>query len=152
MLESFQYYFQFFKKNEYVHFTDYVSGIRLPDGFKLAINWKNYNDVTIWWHDVIIKFSWVYFVSLVKFSYWFKFYVNIITGSGVQFSFIRDWPEIRKLKIPPSKFCPIPGDQGKLGIVNLAQKSQTKCYYMLQNARLTAFIVSVVSALIVSAG
>ena len=26
-----------------------------------------------------------------------------------QFSFIRDWPEIRKSEIPPSEFCPISG-------------------------------------------
>ena len=34
-------------------------------------------------HDVIFKFSWRCFVFLVKFSYWSKFHVNIITGSGV---------------------------------------------------------------------
>ena len=33
-----------------------------------------------------------------------------------QFSFIRDWPEIRKSEIPPSEFCPISGDWSKLGI------------------------------------
>ena len=31
-----------------------------------------------------------------------------------QFSFIRDWPEIRKLEIPPSEFFPISEDWGKL--------------------------------------
>ena len=40
----------------------------------------------------------------------------------------------RKLEIPPSEFCPIYGDWSKLGIPNLAR--------MLQNARVTAFIVS----------
>ena len=49
----------------------------------MAINWKNGNDVTIFWNDVIVKFFWRCFVSLVKFSYWTKFDVNIITGSGV---------------------------------------------------------------------
>ena len=29
------------------------------------------------------QFFWRFFVSLVKFSYWSKFHVNIITGSGV---------------------------------------------------------------------
>ena len=29
------------------------------------------------------KFFWRYFISLVKSSYWSKFHVNIITGSGV---------------------------------------------------------------------
>ena len=54
-----------------------------PDCFKLAINWKNDNDITICRYDVIVKFFWCCFVSLVKFSYWSKFHVNIITGSGV---------------------------------------------------------------------
>ena len=34
-------------------------------------------------HDVLVKFFWQYFISLVKFSYWSKFHVIIITGSGV---------------------------------------------------------------------
>ena len=59
-----------------------------------------------------------------------------------QFSFIRDWPEIRKSEIPPSEFCPISGDWGELWIPNLAQMSLIKCYWMLQNARVTAFTVS----------
>ena len=58
-----------------------------------------------------------------------------------QFSFIRDWPEIRKSEISPSAFCPISGDWVKLLISNLAQMSLIKCYWMLQNARITAFTV-----------
>ena len=61
---------------------EYASGIRLRDCPKLAINWKNDSDVTICRHDVIVKFFWRCFVSLVKFRYWSKFHV-IITGSGV---------------------------------------------------------------------
>ena len=45
-----------------------------------------------------------------------------------QFSFIKDWPEIRKSEIPPSKFCPVSGDWGKLVILNSARRSQIKCY------------------------
>ena len=33
--------------NENVSFTNYASGIRLPDGCELTINPKNDNDVTI---------------------------------------------------------------------------------------------------------
>ena len=51
-----------------------------------------------------------------------------------QFSFIRDWPEIRKLDISPSEFCPISGDRRELVIPNLARMSQMKCYRILQNA------------------
>ena len=50
---------------------------------ELAINWKNDNDVIIFGNDVIVKVFWWIFFSLVKFSYWSKFHVNIITGSGV---------------------------------------------------------------------
>ena len=57
------------------------------------------------------------------------------------FSFIRDWPEIRKLEIPPSKFCRISGDCGELCIPNLARMSLIECYWMSQNSRVTAFTV-----------
>ena len=66
-----------------ISFTDYPSGIRLPDCSKLAVNWKNDNDVTIFQYDVIVKCYSRCFVSLVKFSYMPKFHVNIITGSEV---------------------------------------------------------------------
>ena len=69
--------------NENVTFTHYASGIGLPNCSKLAINRKNNNDVTIWLHDIIVKFLLRCFVALVKFSYWSKFHVNVITGSGV---------------------------------------------------------------------
>ena len=59
-----------------------------------------------------------------------------------QFTFVRDWPEIRKSEIPPSEFCPISGDWSKLAIPNLARSSSIKCYWILQNSRVTAFTVS----------
>ena len=59
-----------------------------------------------------------------------------------QFSFITDWPEIRKSEIPPSEFCPRSEDWGKLGIPNLARMSLLKLYWMLQNVGVTAFTVS----------
>ena len=58
-----------------------------------------------------------------------------------QFSFIRDWPEIRKSEIPLSEFCPIFGDWGELSIPNLARMSLIECYWMLKNPRVTAFTV-----------
>ena len=57
------------------------------DCSKLAINQKKTNDVTICWYNVIVKLFWHFFISLVKFIYWSKFHVNIITGSGVMTSF-----------------------------------------------------------------
>ena len=59
-----------------------------------------------------------------------------------QFSLIRDWPEIRKSGIPPSEICPISEEWNKLGIPILAGISLIKSYWMLQNARVTAFNVS----------
>ena len=56
----------------------YASGIRLPDCSKLAINRKNDNDVTTF--RKFIKFFWPCSISLVKFSYWPKFHVNIMTA------------------------------------------------------------------------
>ena len=46
-----------------------------------------------------------------------------------QFSFIGDWPEIRKSEIPPSKFCSISEDWRKSGIPSLAWTSIIKCYW-----------------------
>ena len=55
-----------------------------------------------------------------------------------QFYFIRDWPEIRNSEIPPSEFCPISEDWGKLWIPNLVEMSLIECYWMLENSRVTA--------------
>ena len=59
-----------------------------------------------------------------------------------QFSFIKDWPEIRKSEIPQYEFCPISRDWDELGIPNFPRMLLIKCYWMLQNARVTAFTVS----------
>ena len=53
-----------------------------PDCSKLAINRKNDSDVTVSRHDVVVNFF-CCFVFLVKFSFWSKFHVSIITGSGI---------------------------------------------------------------------
>ena len=45
--------------NENASFTDYASGIQLPDCSKWAINWKNDNDLSIFRHDVLINFFYV---------------------------------------------------------------------------------------------
>ena len=59
-----------------------------------------------------------------------------------QFSFIKDWTEIRKSEIPSSSSSLISGQWGKSGIPNLARMSLINCYSILQNARVTAFTVS----------
>ena len=122
-----------------------MSGIRLLDCSKLAINRRNDSDITIGRHDVI--FSLFFFnVTLFLLS-------SLVTGLSFmaisslvlelwQFSFIMDWPEIRKLEIPLFEFCPISGDWGKLGIPNLAWIFLIRFYWKLQNAQVTAFTVS----------
>ena len=78
----FSYIFNFCKIKvaiiENVSFINYASGIRLPDCSKLAINWKNDNDATTL--RKFINFFWPCSISLVTFSYWPKFHVNIMTG------------------------------------------------------------------------
>ena len=57
------------------------------------------------WHHR--QFFWRCFVSLLKFSYWSKFHINSTTGSEVMTIFLwKVLPEILKLEIPPSEFCP----------------------------------------------
>ena len=51
-------------------------------------NSKKDNDVTISWHDVIVKLFWRCCVSFVKFSYWSKFHANYRTGPGVMTIFV----------------------------------------------------------------
>ena len=74
--------------NRNVDFIDNASRIWLPGGWKLAINQKKDSDSKICRHDVIIKFFSRCRAFLVKFSYWSKFHVNIITGSGVMTIFV----------------------------------------------------------------
>ena len=121
-----------------------MSGIRLPDLFKLFINWKNNNDFTIYWHDATVNF---FDVVLFLLS-------SLVTGPDLlstsllvlevwQFTFfIRDWSEIQKSEMPLSEFCTILGDWDELGIPNLARMSLIKCYLGLQNARVTTITVS----------
>ena len=119
--------------NEDVSFTDYASGIRLPDCTKLAVNWKNGNGVTIFWNGVIVKIfnvAWFLLSSLVTGPNFMS--ISSMVLELWQFPFIRDWPEIRKSEIPPSEFCSISGDWGELGTLSLAITSLKICYRMLQ--------------------
>ena len=68
-------------------------------------------------------------VSLVKFSYWSKFHVNIITGSRVLT--IHFYKELaRNVEIRNAPVCVLPTiwRMGKLGLPNLAQMSLMKNY------------------------
>ena len=80
------------------------------------------------------------FVEMTLSSYLFDFVFyllsSLMTGPNFmsisslvlelgQFSFIRDWPEIRKSETPPFEFCPISGNWGELEIANLTRMSQS---------------------------
>ena len=117
-----------------------MSGIRPPDCSKLAKNPKNDNDVTIFRHDVNVKFFWRCFVSLVKFSYWSKFHVNIITGSGIiTIFFCKELA--RNPEIGNTPVWVLPKIWRQVWIPNLARMFLIECYLMLQNAMVTAFTI-----------
>ena len=118
--------------NQNVRFTDYASGIRLPDYTKLAINWKNDNGVTIFRHDVIVNFfDIVLFLLSVLVTGSSSMSISSLVLELWKFSFIRDLPEILKLEILLSEFCQISGNWSELRIPNLVQKSLMKCYCMV---------------------
>ena len=88
-------------------------------------------------------YFWRCHVSLITFSFWSKFYVNIITGSGGASIFIckrltRN-PEVGNTHV---WICQIPGDWSKVGMPNLTQISLIKFYWPLQNVKVSALIVS----------
>ena len=56
-----------------------------------------------------------------------------------QFSFIRDWPEIWKPKLPSSEFCPISEDWDKWGIQSVTRMFLIKCYWMMKHSKRIAF-------------
>ena len=123
--------------------TDYAFGIRLPDCSKLALNWKNGNGVTIFQNKSSSNFFDVVLFLLSSLVTRPSFMpISSLALELWSFPFIRDWPEIRKWEIPPSEICPMSGDWGELGIPNLARTSLTKCYWMLQNSRVTTLSVS----------
>ena len=106
-------------------------------GFRIAPNWPYIRKMTMTSQ----------FAGMTACSNFFEFDLcllsSLVTGPSFmsisplvlevwQFLFIRVWPEIQKLEIPLSEF----------GLPNLAWTFLIKCYWMLQNARVTTFTVS----------
>ena len=100
-----------------------------------------------WRHDSLAKFFWRCHVSFLKFSYWSKYHINIMTIFVYNNFFIRIMiifvykgltrnPEIGSTS---SEFYQISWDWGQLGIPNLVRMLLIKCYWMQQNAKITAF-------------
>ena len=119
-----------------------ASGL-LQIGSKLE-KWQWHHNFLMWHHGQIFFDVVLFLLSSLVTGASFMSISSVILELW-QFPFIRDRPEIRKLKIAPSEFCPISGDCGELGIPNMAQTSLIKCYWMLQDARDTAFTVSELS-------
>ena len=127
---------------ENITFADSVSGIQSPDCSKLTKNPKvtmmsQFSDKTL---SSDFFYVVLFLVSSVDTGPIFISISSLVLELW-QFSFIRDWPEIRKSEIPPSEFFPISGDWGELWIPNLARMSLIECYWMLQNSSVTAFTV-----------
>ena len=115
-----------------------MSGIRPPDCSKLAKNPTNNNDVTICRHGTIIKFFWRRFVALVKYSYWSKFHVNIITGSGIiTIFFYKGLTRNPEIGNTPVWVLPNIWRLGQVMDTKFGM-SPIKYYWMLQNFRVTA--------------
>ena len=111
----------------------------------------NYHKLEKWqwliivWYDVIVNFFFdgVLFLLLSLVIDPGFLSVSSLVVELSQFSYVRDWPEIRNSEVPPSESSDlISGGLGKLGIPDLARMSLIKCYWMLENARITGFTIS----------
>ena len=117
--------------------------MRLPDCSKLAINQKNDNDVKSFWHDVIVNFFWRGFLSFAKFSYWSKFHVNIITGSGVMtIFFYKRLSRNLEIEITPVWVLPHIWRLGQVRDTKFGTNVSNKVLLNAENTRVTAFTVS----------
>ena len=117
-----------------------MSRIQLPNCSK-SEEWQWHHNLLTWRHGQIF-FDVILFIlsSLVAGSSFMS--VSFLVLKLWQLSFIKDWSEIRKSEIPSSEFCQISGDWGESGIPYLVWVFLIKCYWMLQNASVTAFFVS----------
>ena len=114
-----------------------------PNGHKLEKQqWRK--KFSIWRH---LCFFWRCLISLLDFSYWSKFHVNIITGSTVMTIFLyKGLTRNRNPEIPTSEYWSILSRAWReLAIANLVWMSLMKWYWILQNVRVTALTVSELS-------
>ena len=96
--------------NGNINFANSLSRIWLWGCSKLAKILKNDNVVTIFWY-VIVNLFWHFLFPLSSLVTGPSFMsVSSLVLELWQFSFIRDWPEIRKSEIFLSEFCPISRD------------------------------------------
>ena len=131
--------FSFCKKKGYCYWkTESVlqTAPNWPKIWKMAMA-SQFSDMTLSsnFFDVVL--------FLLSSSYWSKFHVNIITGSGIItiFFYKRLTRNTEIGNTPASEFCTVSGDWCKLWIPNLARMSLIKYYCILQNSRVAAFTV-----------
>ena len=130
----------FFCKNSAFHCA---SRIRLADCSKLVLNWKNDNDVTFYRYDVIVQLFWRFLVSLVKFSYWSKFHVNIIASSWVmKVFFYKGLNRNLEIRITPFYFLSNIWRQGRFRNTSFGTNVSNKKFLDRANASVIAFTVS----------
>ena len=115
--------------------------------FRRALNFGHKSRKWQWRHNFLTwchrQSFWSCFVCRVNFSYWFKFHVNIITGSRIiTIFFYKGLTTNLEIGNTHDWVLPNIGDWDKLGIPNLTKMSLIKCYWMLQYARVTTFTVS----------
>ena len=119
---------------------------RPESGFWIAQNWPKIGKVTLTSQLTDMASSSVFSCFRVFFLF------GLVTGPTLipisllvlelwQFSFLRDWPEIRISEIRSSEFYPISGDCGELGKLNLACMNAELHYWILKSVRVTAYTV-----------
>ena len=85
----------------------------------------------------------IYVLQTMRPEYRFRIAPNWPYGSGVMtISFYIGLTRNPETGHTPSELCPISRDWGEYGIPNFARTSLIKCYWILQNARVTAFTIS----------
>ena len=111
---------------------NHAFGIRLLYCSKLVINRKNDNDIIVCQHDIIVNFFWR-FLTLLYFSSRVSFWCKCYTKSLLVLSLSQFW------KCVHLSFAQYLETWGELGIPDLERISLMKCYWILQNARVTTF-------------
>ena len=121
--------------------------MRPETGFRIAPNLPEIGKMTmtsqIAGMTLSSNFFWCYRLSVVNFSYWSKFYVNILTSSRVITIFLYEG-STRSLEIGNTSVWILPNiwRLEKIRDTKFWQMSLMKCYWMLQNTRVTAAMVS----------
>ena len=106
------------------HKNNSSSSSHPESGSRIAPKWQWCHNLPTWRNRQIFWVVLFFLSSLVTCSSFMS--ISSLVLELWQFTFIRDWPEIKKMETPLSEFCPISGDWGELEIPNLARMSLMK--------------------------